>query len=103
MKEFEFELIERGTIYLECAIDGCWYQLQKFNAIPTEPYYEPFFGWFVAEAWEGDGCLLILYHSVGPAGEDKPTKEVDWSTINGADFFTNCKCKGTFSIEEKKQ
>jgi hypothetical protein len=72
------------------------YTLRRNNAFTSTPFYEPFFGWFVAEGWDtlsgpdynyANG-LLIIYHKVGEVDTNMPWLPViDWSTHDGYDYL----------------
>ena len=86
-REVTLEIIHQTQSWLDCKIDGVLYKLGRFRAIDRKPYYEPFLGHYVAEGWEGNGTLLVIYHHYDPE-----TGYVDWKKANGCDWFTNCKC-----------
>lgn len=65
----------------------------RANEIPATPFYEPFYGWFVAEGWttrDNDGRaegLVIIYHKVGEVGVNTPAHPPKWDKIDGFDLL----------------
>ena len=90
---------DAGIEHLTLTLNGkrCYdYALRRNNAFTSTPFYEPDFGWFVAEGWDtlsgpdytrANG-LLIIYHKVGDEGTAMPWLPViDWSTHDGYDYL----------------
>lgn len=86
-RQYKLEIVSKVGDFMDCKVNGEFYSMEKFRAIHQEPYYEPFFGWYVAESWICKGTLLIIYHRVGEVGADKPDREPDYSTEDGIDFL----------------
>lgn len=76
--------------YLDCKINDRFYTMKKYNAITPTPYYEPHFGWFIAEGWLSDDYeLLVITHKVGNIGANEPSLDLlDLDVIEEFDFFT---------------
>lgn len=83
----KLEIIDRREGFIDCKVNGAFYSFNRFNAIQSAPFYEPFLGWYVAEGWESKGTLLIVYHRVGETGADSPDREPDYSTDDGFDML----------------
>lgn len=86
-RQYKLEIINKNANFMECKINDQLYCTERFRPIGAEPFYEPFFGWYVAEGWEHRGTLLVIYHRVGEVGADSPDREPDYSTDDGIDLF----------------
>lgn len=86
----ELEILDRTEFFMDCKINGKFHQMRKEISISQAPYYEPFFGWYVAEGWQGmhgDPTLLIIHYKVGGVKAVAPEREVDYSRCNGMDVY----------------
>lgn len=94
-KNSELKIIERsfsgGVATIE--LNGERKEVTRAREITANPFYEPFFGWFVAEGWNTKNCydrcegLIIIYHKVGNVGENTPAHPPKWDKIDGFDYL----------------
>ena len=87
-RQYNIEIMSIIGDFMDCKINGKFYSMERFRAIQSAPFYEPFFGWYVAEGWEDKDTLLIIYHKVGETGADSPDREPDYNTDDGIDLLS---------------